>query len=278
METQKDIPIDPLEHLCLKPTLISALQSNNYFAIRDLEKSEVDYGVLQPCIVQGRIIVPLSNGKDVCIQGQLTKDRVFPVIVPAVQLVDENIKECQVLFLLRTRELCQQIHYMLTQVTKEMDIKVQEITGSVTANETLKLLEEKPQIIIGTPCRILDLVKRDWLSLRGIRLLILDEVDELLGWGYQDQIKDFLKFVAMDVQMGIFSASFSQEVERLVEDCLREPVQIDMGEKYVDMKDVEHLKVYVEQEKEKNDCLIGFFCEIGKEKILNEEIMLLNRE
>jgi len=264
METQKGVLVKEasefLEDLSFKPALLLGLQNKNYFAIKEPDKSEQDYGPFPPSLIQRNMIEPFLHGKDV--QAESTPGRILAAIIPAVQLADENIKESQVLIITPQRTLCHQYLHMIAEITKDMSIKSGQTMNEFTVPQTRKGLEEKPQIFIGAPGRTLDFVKRGFLNLRGLRLLILDGIDHLLGWGFEDQVQQILKFVPMDVQMEVFSSETSSEVERFVEDCLREPVKVVQSEKYVDMGDVEHLKVSVKEVKEKQEFLVRLYSEI----------------
>ena len=130
-------------------------------------------------------------------------------------------------------------------------------------NDRMKL-REGHSILISTPGRLLNAFEKDFFEIQWLKLLILDEADEVLGRGFKDQIWRILKFVPPDVQMVIISASKPEEVRNLIDLCLRDPVFVQAEDVYMDMKYVTHYKVSVEYEEDKVNFLRKYYHNIGK--------------
>lgn len=169
------------------------------------------------------------------------------------------------LIILPARLLCHEALELIRQIGRHISgLNVFGVVGGVSLESERIKLGEKPSIIFGTPGRLLNAVQTGSLELKRLKLLILDEADELLSRGFQEQILSILKFVPPDVQMAIISATTPNEVQCLMDLSLRDPVCLRIEKKYVDMKDSEHFKVSVDEEEEKIDFLINFYEKTSK--------------
>ena len=140
---------------------------------------------------------------------------------------DEKKKEPQVLILAHTRELARQIYRVVKALSNQMSITYQLLVGGTSTDDDREKLEDSPpQIIIGCPGRVHDMIRRKYLKTHNINLMILDEADELLSHGFKDQIYKIFQFMNQNIQIGLFSATMPQELNILTSKFLRNPIKI----------------------------------------------------
>jgi translation initiation factor 4A len=125
-----------------------------------------------------------------------------------------------------TRELSQQIAYVVQQIGEFMDIKVHACVGGTSVREDIKILKEGVHVVVGTPGRVADMMKKSFLKSDYLRIFVLDEADEMLSRGFKTQIQEIFKFLPGDIQIALFSATMPIEILRLTKHFMREPAKI----------------------------------------------------
>jgi translation initiation factor 4A len=183
------------------------------------------FGFEIPSPIQKKAINPFINrfndkGKriDIIAQAQSGTGKTGAFTVSSLQIVDEEIKNTQVIILEPTHELAKQTYKVIGKdgLSHYMDIHCKLLIGGTSIEEDKKSLEETPpQIIVGTPGRIQDMLQRDYIKTEHLRLLILDEADEMLSSGFKEQVYRIFQFMPDDIQMGLFSATMPEELHEL---------------------------------------------------------------
>ena len=185
------------------------------------------YGFEQPSPIQKEAIIPLINRKDIIAQAQSGTGKTGAFVIGALQILDENDKHTQALILAHTRELARQIFNVIKSIGQLINIKTQLLVGGTSTDEDRDKLEHNtPHIIVGSPGRVHDMIRRKHLKTDNINLLILDEADELLSHGFKEQIYKIFQFMNNNVQVGLFSATMPSELNILTSKFLRNPVKI----------------------------------------------------
>ena len=185
------------------------------------------YGFENPSPIQKKAIIPLVKRRDVIAQAQSGTGKTGAFVVGSLQVLDESLHEPQILVLAHTRELARQIFKVVSNLGNQMDMSHQLLVGGTPTEEDREKLENNhPQIIIGCPGRVHDMIRRKYLSTQHIGLMILDEADELLSHGFKDQIYKIFQFMNNDIQIGLFSATMPAELNSLTAKFLRRPVKI----------------------------------------------------
>lgn len=183
-------------------------------------KSLEEIGVVVPTEVQAKSIpYLLSNDTDYICQAQTGTGKTVAFGLPLLERVDADVQHVQVLVLVPTRELCQQVAKGLFRCTKYSDRRIfmEAVYGGAKIDLQVAALQRPTQVLVATPGRLLDLLERKAVSLKHIRTLILDEADEMLSMGFEDELNAILKKVPTDRRTWLFSATFSSEVEGLIE-------------------------------------------------------------
>lgn len=156
-------------------------------------------------------------------------------------MVDDTSRKIQFLVLCPTRELCLQITKDIKNYSKYLpNIKTVAVYGGSSINDQIRSLREKPQIIVGTPGRVIDLINRKSLDFSNIHWLVLDEADEMLSMGFKDDLETIISETPETKQTFLFSATMSKEVERISKNYLTKPHRISVGSINEVKKNIKH--------------------------------------
>lgn len=173
-------------------------------------------GIKKPMPVQEQAIPALFAGKDVIARAQTGTGKTLAFLVPLAEKVDPNKSYVQALVIAPARELAQQIANEMKKVLgSDSSIKVLAVTGGRDYDEQKAKLEGKSHVLIGTPGRLLDHIRKGNTDLGGVKYLVLDEVDEMLKQGFMDEAMDLISMTAADHQTMLCSATLDEEVRKL---------------------------------------------------------------
>ena len=218
------------------------------------------YGFENPSPIQKKGILPILTGKDVIAQAQSGTGKTGAFTVSMLQVINENVNEIQGLILAPTRELAGQIHTVITQLGTFMDnLKCALLIGGRSTDQDQKDLELKPHIVIGTPGRVHDLIRRRKINTNTIKLLVLDEADEMLSSGFKEQIYNIFQFLGNNVQIALFSATLPDEIQSITEKFMREPVKILVKTESVTLEGIKQYYVALESDSQKYETLKDLF-------------------
>ena len=172
-------------------------------------------GITRPMPVQEQAIPALFAGRDVVARAQTGTGKTLAFLVPLAEKVDADKPYAQALVITPTRELAQQIAVELKKILGESPIKVLAVTGGRDFEEQKYKLEGRSHVLIGTPGRLLDHIKKGNTDLGGVKYLVLDEVDEMLQQGFMDEAFDLIAMTAAEHQTMLCSATLNEEVRKL---------------------------------------------------------------
>ena len=172
-------------------------------------------GITRPMPVQEQAIPALFAGRDVIARAQTGTGKTLAFLVPLAEKVDADKPYAQALVITPTRELAQQIAVELKKILGESPIKVLAVTGGRDFEEQKHKLEGRSHVLIGTPGRLLDHIKKGNTDLGGVKYLVLDEVDEMLQQGFMDEAFDLIAMTAAEHQTMLCSATLNEEVRKL---------------------------------------------------------------
>ena len=227
---------------------------NNSFLLKALS----ELGFTHPTPVQAGVIPHLMNGEDMLAKAPTGTGKTFAFAIPMVQKVDIDGAEVQALVLCPTRELAMQITEEIRKLIKFYEgVKVTAIYGGASFEKQLIALKKKPQIVVGTPGRVIDHMERKTLKLQGVNMLVLDEADEMLRMGFREDIDHILKSATAPKQTALFSATMPKEILEISKNYQKNPQIIEIAAKPVALPQIK--QVFVELlEAEKIDVLKGF--------------------
>ncbi len=188
----------------------------------DILKAIGELGYESPTEIQKQTIpFILSDIRDLIALAQTGTGKTAAFSLPILDMIDDTSRKIQLLVLCPTRELCLQISKDIKNYSKYMNIKTTAVYGGSSIVEQMRSLKEKPQIIVGTPGRVIDLINRKALDFSAIHWLVLDEADEMLSMGFKDELETILSETPETKQTFLFSATMNKEVERISKTILQ---------------------------------------------------------
>ncbi len=199
----------------------------------EILKALTDLGYEKPSEIQEKAIPQvISSTDDLKAFAQTGTGKTAAFSLPVLQLLDANSKSTQAIILSPTRELAVQIGNNIKDFSKYMKgVNVLTVYGGANIDEQIRGLKKGVQIVVGTPGRTVDLIKRKQLKLDNIKWLILDEADEMLNMGFKDELDQVLEVTPDDKQTLLFSATFPREVESIARNYMNNPAEISAGQK-----------------------------------------------
>ncbi len=220
------------------------------------KKAIEELGFVEPTDIQNEAIPKMLEGLDIVGLAQTGTGKTFSFAIPMIEKIDSKSKTIQGLVMLPTRELALQVYAEYVKLLKfNREIKLATIYGGQSYDKQLKDLKSKPQIVIGTPGRIIDHMNRGNLDFSNIKILVLDEADEMLKMGFIEDIETVLKTTPENRQTALFSATMPEEIRRVSKKYLNNPFNITIKSKTLTVDKTKQLYYEVKQSS-KTDLLI----------------------
>ncbi|MBP1651483.1 MAG: box helicase domain protein, partial [Bacteroidetes bacterium] len=187
-----------------------------------------DLGYTTPTTIQEKAFSVVMSGQDVCGIAQTGTGKTFAYLLPALrQWKFSKDRYAQILVVVPTRELVTQVVEAVKKLTPYMNLEVAGFFGGVNMNPQMVTANEKLDVVVATPGRLVDLVLSGALKLKAIKRLVIDEVDEMLNLGFRPQLKHILDLLPAKRQNLLFSATITPEVEDLMEVYFNAPITIE---------------------------------------------------
>eukprot|EP01105_Mastigella_eilhardi_P005179 TRINITY_DN16950_c0_g1_i1.p2 TRINITY_DN16950_c0_g1~~TRINITY_DN16950_c0_g1_i1.p2 ORF type:complete len:451 (-),score=124.24 TRINITY_DN16950_c0_g1_i1:1647-2999(-) len=238
----------------------------------DLLRGIYGYGFEKPSAIQQRAIKPLMKGFDLIAQAQSGTGKTAAFAIGTLQQVDVKNPNCQALFLSPTRELALQTHSVVVALGDYMKIHCVPCIGGTNVRDTVDSIRDGAQIIVGTPGRVYDMLCRHVLLTNFIRVLVLDEADEMLSRGFKDQIYDIFQALPAQIQVGLFSATMPPEAIEISERFMKNPVKILVKKDELTLEGIKQFYVAVEREEWKLDTL----CDLYETLSISQSVIFCN--
>ena len=222
----------------------------------DIIKAVGELGYESPTEIQKQTIpFILSDIRDLIALAQTGTGKTAAFSLPLLDMIDDTSRKIQLLVLAPTRELALQIAKDIKNYTKYLpNVKTTAVYGGSSITDQIRNLREKPQIIVGTPGRVIDLINRKALDFSQIHWLVLDEADEMLSMGFKDDLETILSETPETKQTLLFSATMNKEVERISKNYLTNPHRISVGSINAVKKNIKH-EYYVVNYRQKKEAL-----------------------
>jgi len=193
-----------------------------------------------PMEVQARAIPLIREGLDLIVQSRTGSGKTGAFLIPLLLELDEQLAECQALILVPTRELAIQVHAELLRLTEGLTVRHALLYGGVPYGRQLKDLENKAQIVIGTPGRVLDHLDRGTFTAGHVRYLVLDEADEMLSMGFYPAMRKVRRWLPQKRQSLMFSATMPRAVLNLAREFLHHPEFLSLSGDNVGVETLTH--------------------------------------
>lgn len=215
---------------------------------KELLRGIYAFGFETPSFIQQLAIKPIIEGKDLIAQAQSGSGKTGAFVIGSLQVIDSSKEETQVLVLAPTRELAGQTAENYNLIGEYMKINVLCIFGGTKLRDNIKDLEKGPQVIVGSPGRIIDLLNRGHLKLSALKCLILDEADELLGRGFLEDMKNIINQIPPEAKINLFSATLPSEIVQITDKFMSSPEQILVKNEEVSLKGITQYYVTLKKE------------------------------
>jgi len=192
--------------------------------------------------IQAEVLpVLLSQRTDLVGLAQTGTGKTAAFGLPLLQNIDPKNRSVQALILCPTRELCMQITKDLLSYAKYIpEIMIVPVYGGASIEQQFKSLAKKPQIIVATPGRLQDMIRRNRIDFSNVQWMVLDEADEMLDMGFQEDVDAILEYMPSDKNTLLFSATMPAEVEQILNKYMNNPVRISIGQKNSGTANVRH--------------------------------------
>ncbi|CAR22131.1 ATP-dependent RNA helicase FAL1 [Lachancea thermotolerans] len=227
----------------------------------DLLRGVYAYGFEAPSAIQSRAITQIISGRDVIAQAQSGTGKTATFTIGMLQVIDFKSRELQSLVLSPTRELAKQISQVVGNLGDYMNISAHACTGGKAMQTDTKKLTHGCHVVSGTPGRVLDMIKRRILNTRHLKMLILDEADELLSetLGFKQQIYDIFAKLPKSVQVVVVSATMSKDILEITKKFMSDPVKILVKRDEISLEGIKQYHVNVDREEWKFDTLCDLY-------------------
>ncbi len=204
--------------------------------------------------IQEKVIPTLLEGRDLIGQAQTGTGKTAAFGIPLLEKVDLDNQSIQAMVLAPTRELAIQVAEELTKIGKYKRVDVVAVYGGQEIDRQIRALKKKPQVIVGTPGRLQDHIRRRTIRLNDLKMVILDEADEMLDMGFVEDIQAILSHVPDERQTLLFSATMPPKIKELAKQFLKSPEHISVIPKELTVPNIEQTYLEV-HERQKFDVL-----------------------
>ena len=231
------------------------------------------YGWDKPSPIQQKAIVPLMNGRDVIAQAQSGTGKTGAFTIGTLSSVNTNKEKPQILMLSPVRDLAMQTYHLVKNLISRTQLKVALCIGSGASSNNEEMRRPRQmnqeetdwtsQIIVGTPGRVWDCMRRGRFQTADLNVLILDEADEMLSKGFKDQIKTIFQFLPRDIQVGLFSATLPDDILELSNAFMRDPIRILVKKEMLTLEGIRQYYIYLKSDNWKFDVLCDLYSSLS---------------
>jgi ATP-dependent RNA helicase DeaD len=231
---------------------------NSSFSALHIEEGYVskleEMGILTPSPIQQEAIPIALAGKDVVAQSQTGSGKTLAYALPLLQKIDKSSKEAQAIVIVPTRELGFQIVQTLDLLAEDSGIRVQGLIGGAALSRQIDKLKLRPQVIVGTPGRVMELLKLRKLSLHYVTIAVVDEVDQVFDLGSMQEVEAIFKGMQRNRQMLFFSATMPEPIQAVISRWMQEPVYVQISSEQKTSETLQHF-YFVCEDRDKIDTL-----------------------
>ena len=188
------------------------------------------FGFEDPSPIQRKAIIPIINKQDIIAQAQSGTGKTGAFSIGALSHVELTSETTQILIMSPTHELTKQIASVISGIGVMMDgLRVKILVGGSSIDDDADSLKSSvPHVIVGCPGRVYDMIRRNHIQPKYIKLIVLDEADEMLSSGFKEQVYNIFRYLNRDVQVALFSATLPQHIYNITNKFMRNPVKISV--------------------------------------------------
>ena len=249
--------VDSFDSLELKESLLRGIYS---------------YGFERPSDIQQIAIDPIIKGHDLIAQAQSGTGKTGTFSIGLLQKIDETKHYCQAIVVSPTRELAEQINFVILSLSAYLKIGTALCTGGRDIKIAINKLKNGAQVVVGTPGRIINMIEKGLIHTKYIRILVVDEADELLSDSFIPQIKKIVEFIPKESQICLFSATMPYDKFEITKHFLNDPKIILVKKEELSLDGIKQFYIDVLEEDYKFDTL----CDLYEKIILNQSMIYVN--
>lgn len=195
----------------------------------EIQETLAKLGLTHPTEVQQQALPLVLTGKDLMIQSRTGTGKTLAFVLPTLQRLDPVPQGVSILVIAPTRELANQVGAVYARMGRPLGIRLATLTGGVAYGEQLRALRQGAHVIVGTPGRLNDHLSRGTLDLSSCRTVVLDEADEILDMGFQEDLEKLLGALPKERQTLLFSATLSEGIERIARGTMHAPERLGLS-------------------------------------------------
>lgn len=223
------------------------MEINNFNELeirKEIKMAVEDLGYEKPSPIQARAIPTMLEGNDVIGQAQTGTGKTAAFSIPILEKIDVSDKKVQAIILCPTRELAIQVSEEIKKLSSHMrGLRTLPVYGGQPIQRQIKALKSGVQVVIGTPGRVIDHINRKTLKLSNIKMVVLDEADEMLDMGFREDIETILTNVPEDRQTALFSATMPKSILDLTKKYQNDPVHIKVVRKELTVSNIKQFYI-----------------------------------
>ena len=248
---------------CMVP--IESFDDLSTFIDLKIIRGVMSYGFDVPSPIQQKAIKPFLSKFDLIAQAQSGTGKTATFCIGTLGNIDFTKNETQAIILAHTMELAQQIEHVFANIGKYIDVRLALAVKTMSVRENIDVIMGKnndgllPHVIIGTPGRMLDMITKKIININTIKVLVIDEADELLSEGFIVQIKQIISSIGSNTQIGLFSATMDSNFFKLTEKFLRNPINILINKENLTLDGIKQYNIECEKNEWKFDTLCDLY-------------------
>ena len=225
----------------------------------DVLRGVYSYGFEKPSLIQSKAIPKIIEGKDIIAQAQSGTGKTGAFTIGSLCKVDKDLNETQILILVPTHELANQVYNFVKEVSNYINISLMKVLGGTDINKCIDDLKKRPKVIIGTPGRTLDMIMRRHLITSKLKLLVFDEADEILSYGFKDNIYNIVQTIPKDTQICLFSATLPDDILELTDKFMNNPERILVKKEELTLEGIQQFFINVKHSDWKYDVITDLY-------------------
>lgn len=230
----------------------------------DLLRGIYAYGYEKPSEIQKKAIPHIISKKDTIAQAQSGMGKTGTFSIGVLELIDTMVPQTQAIILAPTHELAKQIHSVISalgSMIENLTIKLL-IGGTSIHKDAEEMAKQTPHIVVGTTGRVYDMIRRRYLIVGGVKILVLDEADEMLSKGFKEQIYNIFQNFNASMQVALFSATLPDDILELTGKFMQNPVRITMKTEELNLNCIKQYYVALPSDRDKYDTIKDLFSTI----------------
>ena len=231
----------------------------------DLLRGIYSYGFENPSPIQKKAILPMLTDRDLIAQAQSGTGKTGCFTVGILQKIDITIQTTQAIIMAPTRELAEQIINVLNAIGSHMKgLKTHLLVGGTRSEYDVKTIQNNiPHVIVCTPGRLYDMFTRNAIDRENLKFLVIDEADEMMSQGFQEQLYEIFKYFPNDIQICLFTATIPDEIENITNKFMRDPEKILVKKDSLTLEGIKQNYIQIENDHNKFEVICDLYSSIS---------------